>query len=248
MKKIAGSVLALCLALSMTACSAQSESDTQTSSKIEENNMGEVSSTETNQSEATETTEDNGDGNTAEQNSETPDTDTESVQDEETGSNILVAYFSCTNHTEGIALQIADIIDADTYEIVPEQPYTHDDLNYSDSSTRATVEQNDDSARPAISGSVDNMKDYDIVFVGYPIWWGEAPKIIYTFTESYDFSDKTIVPFCTSGSSGIGSSADNLYSSATGASWFDGTRFDPDTSQGEIEEWISGLGLNISIN
>ena len=185
MKKIAGSVLALCFALSMTACSAQSESDTQTSSKFEENNMGEVS--------ATETTEDNGDGNTAEQNSETPNTDTESVQDEETGSNILVAYFSCTNHTKGIALQIADIIDADTYEIVPEQPYTDDDLNYSDSSTRATVEQNDDSARPAISGSVNNMEDYDIVFVGYPIWWGETPKIIYTFTESYDFSDMYLI-------------------------------------------------------
>ena len=90
---------------------------------------------------------------------------------------------------------------------MPETPYTSDDLNYSDSSTRATREQNDDSARPAISGYVVNIEQYDVVFLGYPIWWGQAPKIMYTFVESYNLSGKTIVPFCTSGSSPVGSSA-----------------------------------------
>ena len=127
---------------------------------------------------------------------------------------------------------------------MPEQPYTDDDQNYSDSSSRSTVEQNDDSCRPAISGSVENMDDYDVVVIGYPIWWGEAPKIIYTFMESYDFSGKTIVPFCTSGSSGVGSSATNLHGSVSDSvNWLDGTRLSSGASGSDIESWLSGLGL-----
>ena len=95
---------------------------------------------------------------------------------EENGSKVLVAYFSCTGNTEGIAEKIAEALGADTYEIVPEQPYTDDDLNYSDSSSRSTKEQNDDSCRPAISGSVEKMDGYDTVFIGFPIWWGQAPS------------------------------------------------------------------------
>ena len=162
------------------------------------------------------------------------------------GGRILIAYFSATNNTEGIANHLDAILDADLYEITPETPYTSADLNYSDSSTRATREQNDASARPAISGSVDNMEQYDVIFLGYPIWWGQAPKIISTFLESYDLSGKTIVPFCTSGSSGIGSSATNLHSLASGATWLDGQRFSGGASQSTVETWVNGLGLTLT--
>lgn len=124
----------------------------------------------------------------------------------ETGSSILVAYFSATNNTKGIAEMLADGLGADLYEIVPEQPYTSEDLNYGNSKSRSSVEMDDPDARPAISGSLENLDQYDIVFIGYPIWWGEAPRIMSTFVESYDFSGKTLVTFCTSASSGFGRS------------------------------------------
>ena len=157
---------------------------------------------------------------------------------------ILVAYFSCTGNTEKVAEHIADELGADIYEIVPEKPYTDADLDHNDSSGRAFLEQNDDTSRPAISGSAENMEDYDIVFLGYPIWWGEAPKIIHTFLESYDFSDKTIIPFCTSGNVDIGSSAENLHSSASdSANWLDGIRFPSNVARQAVTEWINDLPI-----
>jgi len=158
---------------------------------------------------------------------------------------ILIAYFSATNNTEKIANHLNDILTADLYEIVPETPYTSDDLNYN-TDCRANREQDDATARPAISGSVENMEDYDIIFLGYPIWWGEAPKIMYTFVEAYDLSGKTIVPFCTSGSSGIGSSAENLHSLADDATWLDGSRFDGTASISDVQSWVNGLDLTLS--
>ena len=104
---------------------------------------------------------------------------------------------------------------------------------------------NDPDVRPAISGSVENMEEYDIVFIGYPIWWGEAPRIVSTFMESYDFSGKTIVPFCTSGGSGVGSSATNLEQLTSGADWLAGQRLNGSDSQDQVMEWVNGLGLNL---
>ena len=163
----------------------------------------------------------------------------------EKGGKVLVAWFSCTGTTEKIAGYIADELGAAAYRITPETPYTSADLNYSDSSTRATREQNDPAARPAISGSVENMDDFDVIFLGYPIWWGQAPKILYTFVESYDLSGKTIVPFCTSGSSGIGSSAANLSTSAPDAAWLAGSRFSGSATRDTVAGWINGLGLKL---
>ena len=164
----------------------------------------------------------------------------------ETGNaKALVAYFSATNNTEGIAKHILDAVDADEYEIIAETPYTSADLNYN-TDCRANREQNDASARPAISGGVENMENYDVIFLGYPIWWGQAPKIIYTFLESYDFSGKTIVPFCTSASSGVGNSATNLHNLAPNAAWHNGTRFSAGASRSSIASWINGLGLDIT--
>ena len=157
------------------------------------------------------------------------------------GSKVLVAYFSCTGSTEKIANHIADILGVAAYRITPETPYTSADLNYSDSSTRATREQNDASARPAISGSVENMADYDVVFLGYPIWWGQAPRIMCTFVESCDLAGKTMIPFCTSGSSGIGSSGKNLERLTSGATWLDGKRFGGSVSETDLQARIDGL-------
>lgn len=164
---------------------------------------------------------------------------------EEQKNKVLVAYFSATNTTEGIAEHIANGLNADLYEIVPEVPYTEADLNYNDSNSRTSIEMNDPNARPEISGSVENMQQYDIVFVGYPIWWGEAPQIINTFIEKYDFSGKTIVPFCTSGSSGIGSSAADLEQHTSGASWLEGNRFNGSDSQDTILKWVDSLDLDL---
>lgn len=164
---------------------------------------------------------------------------------EEEDTKVLVAYFSATNTTEGVAEYVADSLGADLYEIVPEDPYTDADLNYNDDNSRTTIEMNDPSFRPAISGSVEDMEQYEIVFIGYPIWWGDAPRIVSTFMESYDFSGKTIVPFCTSGSSGISSSAANLEELTDGAQWLSGTRLSGNSSREEIVEWINSLELDV---
>lgn len=163
----------------------------------------------------------------------------------EAGTDVLVAYFSATGNTENIAEHLASILDADLYEIVPQVPYTSEDLNYSNSDCRANREQNDPAARPAISGGVENMGDYEVVFLGYPIWWGDAPKIISTFLESYDFDGKTIVPFCTSGSSSIGSSADDLAALTQGATWLEGQRFSGSASRETVSQWVDSLGLTL---
>lgn len=161
----------------------------------------------------------------------------------ENSSTILVAYFSCTGNTAKIAESIAEVTGAVMYEIIPTQPYSSADLNYNDSGSRVTLEQRDSSARPAINGSVDKMENYQVIYLGYPIWLGAAPKIICTFLESYDFPDKTIIPFCTSGGSDIGNSAIHLRSLAEGANWLDGRRFANETSKTEISEWIDWLGI-----
>lgn len=163
-------------------------------------------------------------------------------KDEAAGGKTLVVYFSATGTTRLLAEYAAEALEADIYEIVPEQPYTQEDLAYY-TDGRADREQSDPSARPAISGSVPSMSQYEVIILGYPIWHGQAPKIISTFLESYDFTGKTIVPFCTSHSSGIGSSDTNLHALAAGADWLSGKRFAGGTSKSEIEEWLGSLSL-----
>ena len=159
-------------------------------------------------------------------------------------NRVLVAYFSATNVTEGVAESIADAMHASLYEIVPADPYTEEDLNYDQENSRSTIEMKDSTVRPAISGSVENMEQYHIIFLGYPIWWGEAPRILDTFVESYDFSGKIIVPFCTSASSALGSSASQLESLTEGAQWLAGQRFSGSSSREEIEQWLNGLDFS----
>lgn len=179
---------------------------------------------------------------------ENPPTEPEANNtDENSQPKVLVAYFSATNNTAGIAADIAESLGADLYVITPEEPYTAADLDYGNDNSRTSLEMNNPDARPAIGGSgVANMADYDIVFLGYPIWWGQAPKIISTFLEAYDFSGKTIVPFCTSGSSDIGSSATNLQDLTSDAVWLAGERFGSNAAHDSIVEWLNSLELALS--
>lgn len=160
----------------------------------------------------------------------------------------LVVYFSCTNTTQGVAKQIAVITGSKTHRIEPEVAYTSADLDYNNSSSRANREQNDPSSRPAISNTLEGVSDYDIIFLGYPIWWGKAPKIIYTFLESSDFAGKIIVPFCTSNSSGLGSSDTDLHTLASQAVWKQGKRFRGNETKETIINWIESMNLNFNQN
>ena len=173
-----------------------------------------------------------------------PEDETPVESEDDNGKKILIAYFSATNNTENIANHLNEILDTDLYEIVPETPYTSEDLNYYDRTSRSSQEMNDPDARPVIDRSVDNMEQYDVIFLGYPIWWGEAPRIINTFLESYDLSGKTIAPFCTSASSPLGSSARNLQALTDDVTWLDGQRFSGGASSADVQSWVDSLNLN----
>ena len=152
-------------------------------------------------------------------------------------SKSLVAYFSASGVTAKMAKKLADAIGADLFEIVPEEPYTKEDLNWMNKKSRSSVEMNDRSCRPAIRSGVENMAQYDVVFVGFPVWWYCEPSIIDTFMEAYDFSGKTIVPFATSGMSGIGDSGENMQRLAKGAKVLPGKRFKNSVSSGDLKNW-----------
>lgn len=152
----------------------------------------------------------------------------------------LVAYFSATGTTMEAAAKLAKVANADLHEIVPEVPYTPADLNWRDKSSRSSVEMADKSSRPAIANKVENMEQYNTVFVGYPIWWYVAPTIINTFLEQYDLTGKTIVPFFTSGGSGAGETMKYLKPSAPGANWVDPKNLNY-MGEAEMKSWIDSL-------
>ena len=154
-----------------------------------------------------------------EENQETEEeTNDDEHESQETGK-ILVAYFSYTGNTKLLAGYAAELLGADLAEIVPAEPYTAEDTNYNSPDCRARTEYNDPASRPAISGTIENMAQYDTVLIAHPIWYGDAPRIMDTFMEGYDFSGKTLTTFCTSASSPLGSSAENLKKFAPSATW-----------------------------
>jgi flavodoxin len=156
----------------------------------------------------------------------------------------LIVYFSCTGNTQNIAQMISQYSEGTLYQIIPSQPYTDDDLDYNNSSSRTTIEQNNADIRPEISGSIDQWNQYDVVYIGYPIWWGNEPRILDTFAESYDFSGKTVIPFCTSAESGIGSSGEHLASLSKGSgNWLSGMRFSKDATMQDVTQWINSLEI-----
>lgn len=151
--------------------------------------------------------------------------DESASNDAQNGSDVLVVYFSATGTTKGVAEKIASITSADIYEIKAAQEYTEADLDWNDSDSRTTHEQNDKSVRPEIGSDPVSLEGYSTIYIGFPIWWGEEPRIMDTFVESYDFDGKTMIPFCTSGGSGIGMSGKNLEANAGSGNWLDGERF-----------------------
>ena len=153
----------------------------------------------------------------------------------------LVAYFSASGVTAKVAEKLSKAIKADLYEIAPEVPYTRDDLNWMNKKSRSSVEMNDRSSRPAIGTKIENMEQYDTVFVGFPIWWYREPSIIDTFMEAYDFTDKKVVPFATSGGSGLGDSYKNLQALAPGAKVINGEKFSVSVSEEKLKSWAEGI-------
>ncbi len=177
-----------------------------------------------------------------ETSSETVSDETNSA-DESTASqpDVLVAYFSATGTTKGVAEKIAAITGGDLYEIVPAEPYSDADLNWNDRNNRSTKEQDDKSVRPGIGSAEISLESYTTVYLGFPIWWGEEPRIMDTFVEKYSFSGITVIPFCTSASSGIGRSGPNMEALAGSGTWLDGRRFSGSVSEADLQVWIEGL-------
>ena len=240
MKKKISILAAALLVLGLTACGnneSQASSDTTQTIQAESSQEAETvsdSEEKINQTETSDTV------------SNTPDVaveDTSSEEADNTQENggTLVVYFSATGTTKGVAEKIAGITGADTYEIKAAQEYTDADLNWNDSSSRSTKEQNDSSARPEIGSDAVSLDGYTTIYIGYPIWWGEEPRIMDTFVESYNFDGITLIPFCTSGGSGIGRSGQNLADNAGSGTWLDGKRFDGEVSENELKSWIDGL-------
>ena len=161
-----------------------------------------------------------------------------------TNDDTLVIYFSRTGNTEKIAEYLIELTDADSYMIEAAVPYSDDDIKYQDDNCRANKEQNDKTVRPEIADPIDSIDSYDTIFLGYPIWWGQEPRIIDTFLESYDFSEKTVIPFCTSGSSGIATSEKNISELVTIGNQLEGRRFPTGATKDEVKEWVDMLPLD----
>ena len=219
MKRIISILLALCLIAGLSACSGGS------SGEAAEEGAGSAE------------TEEQGTGSaSAEEQTEAP-----ASNDSGSGDETLVVYFSVTGNTKAVAEKIASITGADIYEIKAAQEYTDGDIDWNDSDSRTTHEQNDKTARPEIGSDKVSLDGYKTIYIGYPIWWGEEPRIMDTFVESYDFDGITMIPFCTSGSSGIGRSGQNLADNAGSGNWLEGERFSGSASEDELRSWIEGL-------
>lgn len=251
MKKLNLLIAAGIMVLSLAGCGSAAANDTAESDNTAAEST--IETAETTETETTETEENAAvpDDTQAEEetSSDAADTDTADTETaaEEAGAASLVVYFSATGNTKAAAETLAGMQGADLVEIVPEEPYTEEDLDYNNSSSRSTVEQNDANARPAISGTIDNIESYDVVYVGYPIWWYDMPRIMYTFFDTYDFSGKTIVPFCTSGGSGLSGTPDTIAEFEPEATVLDGIQLGSSAAhdaEEELSAWLTEIGLN----
>ena len=226
MKKIMLSVLAALCMLGFTACgstdsssssSAETSAKTQSDPQQQEQPQDKIASRQ------------------ADDQSENTDTNAAS------GQNTIVVYFSATGTTKGVAERIAGVTNADIFELVPAEPYSDADLDWNDRNSRTTIEMNDPNVRPAIANDTVDLDGYTTVYIGYPIWWGDAPRMMSTFVEAHSFDGKTVIPFCTSGSSPIGRSGENLASQAGSGNWLEGGRLDAGISESEIQDWINDI-------
>lgn len=216
MKKTVALLLALSMVFALTACGSDSSTDNTAETQPDSESTGDVTETP---SEAS--TEDLAEGKT------------------------LVVYYSATGNTEEAANYIAAATGADTLELVPVEPYTDEDLNYNDDSSRVVYEHDNPDARDVelVESTVADWESYDTVFIGYPIWWGIAAWPVDGFIEANDFTGKTVIPFCTSASSGLGESGELLAEAAGTGNWLEGMRFSSGVSEADVQTWLEGLGL-----
>lgn len=190
----------------------------------------------------------NNTNNTEPSTTETPTTDTsetEAADTESTGGKTLVVYYSASGNTENVSNVIAETLGADLFELEPVEPYSNDDLNWTNDDSRVTREHENEDERDVelVSATVDNWSEYDTIFIGYPIWWGIAAWPVDEFIETNDFTGKTVIPFATSASSGMGQSGELLAEMAGTGDWQEGQRFRSGASEDDIVAWVEGLGL-----
>ena len=230
-KKLLSLSLAAVMALSLAACG---QSDATDDSQSAGQSQEEPSTP------APTPTPENGEDTSAPDASEPEDS--QSVEN----GGVLVVYYSATGNTEAVAGYIAEATGGDLFELEPAEPYNDADLNWTDENSRVTLEHEDESLRDVelVADTVDNWDSYDTVFIGYPIWWGIAAWPVDTFVEANDFTGKTVIPFCTSSSSGLGQSGELLAEMAGTGDWLEGQRFRSSASQEDVTEWVASLGLN----
>lgn len=228
MKKLFALFLSLMLVFSLTACSNNQQAQSTTTGSASSGTAGEA----TPEPEISE-------GTTA------GSSDTKAEETEGTGGKTLVVYYSATGSTENVATVIADAVNADLFELEPVEPYSSDDLNWSNDNSRVTREHENEAERVVelAAATVENWDDYDTVFIGYPIWWGIAAWPVNEFIETNDFTGKTVIPFCTSSSSDIGESGKLLEEMAGTGDWQEGQRFRSSASEDDVRDWVEGLGL-----
>lgn len=239
MKKLILTSFILAGALSLCACA-----DTNTSS-ADSNSAAESSSTDTASSSAdSESSADSSDVSSESSETVSSDSTADNADNSTDGKKVLVAYYSATGSTKAVAEYIATATGGDIFEITPATPYTSEDLNYNNSDSRVCKEHDSADRTVELSNATpDNWSDYDTVFVGYPIWWGEASWVTTSFVKANSFDGKTVIPFCTSASSGLGSSASDLAKAADGGTWQDGMRFSSSVAESDVTDWVNSLGL-----
>ena len=232
MKRISALFLSLAMILSLAACGTNSSNESSTPESSTPPASSEVQ-------EPGETPESEEISPTGEESGSQPETDGEA-------GGTLVVYFSATGNTEQAATYIADITGGDLFELEPAEPYTNEDLNYNDDNSRVSQEYADESLRDVelVADTVDNWNSYDTIFIGYPIWWGIAAWPVDGFVEANDFTGKTVIPFCTSASSGIGESGELLAELAGTGDWQEGMRFRSSVSESDVQEWLDSLNLS----
>ena len=240
MKRAFSLLLSLLMAFSLTACGGNgNSSSSQASSSAPESSAVESTSSASEPSSSPESEAPSEALSSSEVSSEA------SAEDTNSGSSVLVVYYSATGNTAQAAQYIADATGGDLFELEPVEPYTDDDLNWTDDNSRVSQEHADESLRDVelVADTVDNWDQYDTVFIGYPIWWGIAAWPVDGFVEANDFTGKTVIPFCTSSSSGLGESGQLLADMAGTGEWQEGQRFSSGVSQEDVESWIAELGL-----
>ena len=245
MKKKLAMILSFAVLMGLAGCSSSSEAETEattaaqtTAAQQTESSAEETEAAETEEAASVEAAETETAGVTG---SEAEGGDAEA--DAQGGT--LVVYYSATGNTEAVASYIAEYTDGDLFELEPVEPYTDDDLNWTDDNSRVTREHEDESLRDVelVADTVENWDSYDTVFIGYPIWWGIAAWPVDTFVEANDFAGKTVIPFCTSSSSGLGESGELLSEMAGTGDWQEGMRFRSSASEEDVQEWIESLGM-----